>query len=287
MDNSVNLIIILAVVAIIILLLVAFAKNLVEYSSAVKYLKMERDRAFSRRERRHWEREITAVRWSIIPGFNPKTVKKIMKKFEKRDGDSSLLAIAISFLGIGLCAVCLTGSTFAWYNASVKSPTQSITSANYMVEPTIVDSKGVYVSEENGIYKLIPETYTIMLSADTEAKTGYCIVNVSGEKMHTQQFPSEINNKKTLTFIITANEEISLSFLPSMGTSSASDQIDDGEELEFGTKQIKEEPDEETSSESVSSEITSSEETSSEAVSSEKVSNSEISSQPSDVELDW
>lgn len=84
--------------------------------------------------------------------------------------------------------------TWAWYTASVETPAQKLTSANY--EVTVVSVTGADGAEitpiENGSYSLAQgNTYTVILTASGTVKEcgGYCLIqNENGEKTYTQTF---------------------------------------------------------------------------------------------------
>ncbi len=50
----------------------------------MRYVKMEMGRAETEREYQHWQRELTALRWCLIPGLSPAWVARHLKKREER-----------------------------------------------------------------------------------------------------------------------------------------------------------------------------------------------------------
>lgn len=93
-----------------------------------------------------------------------------------------------SIVGILICMVCLSGTTWAWFSGSVQTGAQTITAANFNVtvaiDPTPVKSEG-------GRYTLARNTaYTVTLTATGTANEigGYCIVdNDAGDRHYTSQ----------------------------------------------------------------------------------------------------
>ncbi len=49
-----------------------FIKYLADYFADVRYVKREINRAYSWNEYVYWKRELSALRWSILPGLTPK-----------------------------------------------------------------------------------------------------------------------------------------------------------------------------------------------------------------------
>ena len=85
-----------------------------------------------------------------------------------------------SIVGILLCLVCLAGTTWAWFSASVQTPPQTITTAHFDISVSIVDGSNEAVIETaEGGYSLSENTaYTVKLTAVGTAREygGYCVV---------------------------------------------------------------------------------------------------------------
>ena len=59
----------------------------------------------------------------------------------KKDADSAFLRlVASSIMGILLCIVCMGGLTWAWFNQSVTGNTESIQSASYKIDISVVQN---------------------------------------------------------------------------------------------------------------------------------------------------
>lgn len=102
---------------------------------------------------------------------------KYVKKKERNN--SIALLLLPSVLGICLCIVCVCGMTWAWYTASVETPTQSITAAYYTVVVDSVENEGTPVSASDGNYTLTAgQIYTIKLRASGTVQNcgGYCLI---------------------------------------------------------------------------------------------------------------
>ena len=100
--------------------------------------------------------------------------------------DSALKLLLPSLFGMAICIICLLGTTWAWFTASVSITTATIQAAEYDVDVVIIDnelstSDKVVVSEADGVYKLSTKTsgagYTVSITAKGTASTGYCLIN--------------------------------------------------------------------------------------------------------------
>lgn len=145
--------------------------------------------------------------WLKSAIYNPKHTKLT---------DENILQLLLpSFAGIIICMVCLAGMTWAWFSASISTPSQTITAANYEVTVTSVTKKadGKKIEPQDGKYVLEAGTaYTIQLEAKGTAKEhgGYCLIqNDDGTAVfYTQIFkPNEsitisltVTNKGDYTF---------------------------------------------------------------------------------------
>lgn len=106
-----------------------------------------------------------------------------------KPADKNLMRLLMpSIVGILICMVCLSGTTWAWFSASVQTGAQTITAANFNVEVAIDPTP---VISEGGKYTLTRNTaYTVTLTATGTANEigGYCIVdNDAGDRHYTSQ----------------------------------------------------------------------------------------------------
>lgn len=228
MENTDLLLLAMLGGGIALLLIAAIAKYLADYFADIRYVKMEVSRADSWNEYVYWRRELRALRWCIIPGLTPDRVKRIKRRFyrgkyakkhEKSDGFTSLLIPSV--LGICICAICLAGSTFAWFTATQEVPTQVIQSANYNAEATVTLADGTPITAQNGVYHLEKDTtYKVTLTATGDAKTGYCIIDLGGTAIHTVQFPSVDNAEKSISFDLVIHQSVDMKITPQWGSST-------------------------------------------------------------------
>lgn len=80
-DKLLYSIIFLAVMGLVSVAIIFYLKS---WKQRLKYTKIEIGRARNDREKRHWERELKMVYWSLIPGITVRRLKKIRKFFLKQ-----------------------------------------------------------------------------------------------------------------------------------------------------------------------------------------------------------
>ena len=83
-DVSREGLIVLFVLIILVLIALKIFKYIIDYANDIKYIKMEIGRSFGGGEERYWRRELSNVRWCIIPFMTPDRVKRIRRTFKKR-----------------------------------------------------------------------------------------------------------------------------------------------------------------------------------------------------------
>ncbi len=137
-------------------------------------------------------------------------------KHTKKETSGNLTAMLLpSILGIIICAICLMGSTWAWFTATQSTETQTIQAANYTVIIKLNDTQ----YNTNTVISLEKNTYTVTLTASGDASTGYCKVKIGNTEKLTQQFPSDIYPEKSITFTLVVNEATTVEFIPWWGSS--------------------------------------------------------------------
>lgn len=135
-----------------------------------------------------------------------------------------------SVVGTLICMACLAGTTWAWFSASVTTPPQMLTAANYEVEVSVNDAPAI--PAENGRYRLEPGSNTVKLTAVGSASSGYCKIIFGGDTenpYYTPQFPNPEEPTPTAEFIFTVNvaAETEMVVIPTWGTYTGKDVIGD------------------------------------------------------------
>ncbi len=231
----------------------------------IKYVRMELRRAYNEKEYRYWRRELNTLYWCLIPGVSRKTVNSLRGFFSrgKKEGrnwnDKHFELFIPSLLGVCLCAVCLMGSTLAWFTATQNVPTQNIRAANYKVTANVTFADGTPISAQSGVYRLeksnTPYTvYTVTLTAEGDATTGYCIIDLGGTDIHTVQLsPSKDSVEGSLVFYLEIHQSVDMKIIPQWGSSTKGDKskIENGKTYTHGknTEEIKSPPADESDKE--------------------------------------
>ena len=108
-------------------------------------------------------------------------------KAERLRSDTLRAMLLPPILCAALCLVCLCGLSWAWFTVGVSAGTSSVSGAQYSVSATITNGE-TPVSMENGSFALSANTeYTVTLTAEGTASTGYGIVRFSDRELTTEQ----------------------------------------------------------------------------------------------------
>ena len=158
------------------------------------------------------------------------------KKRERKAGIGRMLAPSV--VSIILCAICLFGTSWAWFTVTQKKTVDPIRTASY-TGAVIVNNEAVSaVQSEKGItaytVSLKANTlYTITIKANGDASTGYYIVCFGGQEYYTKQ----ILKGESITFTANFAEAGEMTIIPQWGTCTvAGDKIEDETKLGNGTK---------------------------------------------------
>ena len=81
-------------------------------------------------------------------------------------------SLTMSVIGIILCMVCLTGTTWAWYSSSVTSGENVIVGPYFDVDVAVVD--GSAKPDADGVYSFSGGTHTVKLTGEGTAENGFC-----------------------------------------------------------------------------------------------------------------
>lgn len=122
-----------------------------------------------------------------------KTSKKPVPANKKARDITLTRMIALSVLGLLLCMVCLAGSTWAWFTASITSAPQTIIAAHFQVQVSVTDSTGqpLAAGENSSYFLKANEIYQVTLAAEgtAEGTGGYCVIKAgAGPVSYTEQF---------------------------------------------------------------------------------------------------
>lgn len=162
-----------------------------------------------------------------------KGIKNIIFDFNKENlTDSSFKqSITMSVVGIILCMIALCSTTFAWFNASVSSNTNSIQAANCIVTVSVANS-GTAEDIANSQYTFKKDTiYDVTVTASGTAKSAYCIFYVKGAAYYAELSPIETNGN-CMNFKLMFKDDTQCEIVTLWGTQSlpaASQAFENGE----------------------------------------------------------
>ncbi len=150
------------------------------------------------------------------------------QKRSPADGDNIYRILFPSLLGIVLCAICLAGTTFAWFSATNTASTVPIRTATYNISIEATDSADSTVVTANAkeAFSLrANEAYTLTFSATGTATEGYCTLTLTdGTHLQTEQ----IAPGKSITLSITPEQDLTLTPEACWGIAETAD-LKDGE----------------------------------------------------------
>ena len=141
--------------------------------------------------------------------------------------DENILRLLMpSAVGIALCMVCLAGSTWAWFSASIQTVAQTIEAANFDIAVT-VNGELVFspVTLEAG------QKYTVTLTATGNAPSGgYCEVKGGTIPLYTETILPD----RSLTFTLIPEQTAVYTFTAVWGKYSGEADITGQEQPETG-----------------------------------------------------
>lgn len=141
-------------------------------------------------------------------------------KHEKSTDENILRLLMPSVVGIFICMVCLAGSTWAWFSASVQTVAQTIEAANFDISAAVTDKGGVSVPSDRPLQA--GQTYKVTLTASGTAPSGgYCKVEGGTDSLYTiTLLPGD-----TLTFTLIPEKDAVYTFTAVWGKYSGGADI--------------------------------------------------------------
>ncbi len=153
----------------------------------------------------------TQLRDRITKIFNRKNRKT------KQDGGLYRL-FAPSLICICICAVCLCGSSLAWFTASASVGTAALQSPSYKLSCRI-NGETVSLAEAGTDYTLTDDTCVVTLTAvGTTGANGYCRFQIANGK--TVYYTESISVGDTFTFTVNAATGTTITLIPQWGSYS-------------------------------------------------------------------
>ena len=135
----------------------------------------------------------------------------------------SRITVSVIIMLVWLSAMGFTA--YAYFNCSVTSGMNTITSATYGMETEIVESENLQTKLEPSMQEGMVSTYNveagvyyISLKATGTASTGYCKIEVKGTEKTVTLFTQQISPGGTMSFTLVPNAEATVVITPQWGT---------------------------------------------------------------------
>ena len=142
-----------------------------------------------------------------------------------------------SILGILVCIICLSATTYAWFTGSVQVKGGNFKAADACLlsvsvykdgaEEAIIDTQTPITFECEG-------TYTVTLTLLKESASGYLVLTVDGQEYYSDYLQGNNENDQTLTFTLNVTTAQSVSFTARWGIYSGDCHVKNGETLTIG-----------------------------------------------------
>ncbi len=164
---------------------------------------------------------------------------KLTSKQKVSESKGIVKLLIPSFLSIVFFMFFLTGTTWAYFVASIPSTKHKIEAANYdiKVEMSLVESdSSIPILEENGTYYLeMNKTYSVTLTSQGSASTGYCIMQlqIDGSTTSNKYYTNQIARDGSMTFYLKSDQNAYCSFVPSWGTYTGTCDVSNGDTFQI------------------------------------------------------
>ena len=210
------------------------------FNADTRYLTGELLRAGDDDEYRYRRRQLRCHYLCLIPLVTEKNVMKVYRVFfgkskkskSDRRTDGIYHILAPSIVGIALCALCLCGTSWAWFTASTSAGAASIKTPTYTISYKIDGGEAAAMSE-SVVYTMTEGKCKVSLTAGgTEGATGYCSLQIGDSVYYTEQ----IFAVGDFTFTVTAPIGTEITITPKWGSCAVrtdENKIADGGNIEI------------------------------------------------------
>ncbi|MBQ7365226.1 MAG: hypothetical protein IJW46_06480 [Clostridia bacterium] len=142
--------------------------------------------------------------------LDKKTCETTASKTDKLTERSFMQSLVVSVMGILLCIVFLTGTTWAWFSDGISSSSNTISTADCTVTVSVVNAatNETLTANAEGVYRFSKNVvYTVTMTATGSATSAYCKLVIGTDEMYTQQISTkEDNNQITFTMTFTTSD---------------------------------------------------------------------------------
>lgn len=166
--------------------------------------------------------------------------KEYIEEHKDSQKDNLVPLLLPSILSIFICLICLCSATWAWFTTNINIENATIKAANYGVDVE-VKLEEIVEPVKTLEYLLNTGTYTVTLTSNGNATTGYNKIKIDDKELYTEQlYTNSKDGKKqkiTFTIVIEDEEEHNVSFIPVWGTYSGNNiEIYDGTTYKIANK---------------------------------------------------
>ena len=137
-------------------------------------------------------------------------MKKESSKPEKLTDKAFTRLFITSILGILLSIVCLSSSTWAWFEADVSNSQNVIQSGEGKLVVSITKDQVEIENIDAGV-ELEAGDYTVKMTLPQGSASGYCEIYAGSDIYRSPYIPRSHDREQTLTFGITLTEKTALS----------------------------------------------------------------------------
>lgn len=122
------------------------------------------------------------------------TEGKVLKtKIYDKAYKTFIQSVLFSVLAIIMCAVSLTGLTWAWFSGDTTSSPNTIKSATCVIDAKVTQGENEITPSELGIYSFENnKEYTVTLTASGTASSGYCKIKIGSNTYYTDQISTDV-----------------------------------------------------------------------------------------------
>ncbi len=169
-------------------------------------------------------------------------LKNKQASIQNKDADINLThSLLPSLLGIILCLILLTSSTWAYFISTLPPTKIKIEAANFdvLVEMSLIENdtnqKSIISPKDDGTFSLeSSKTYGVNLTAQGSASTGYCVILLKFEgNFINKYYTDQISREESMSFFLIPNQSVQCSFEPTWGTYSGICDVSNGETFEI------------------------------------------------------
>lgn len=197
-ENTVFIIFAVLSVFVLIALVGLIGTFIIKFNKKTRFIIGKMNSALDDANYINWQKELRCHYLCLIPFVNKRNVLNVYSfiyykpkhKLATQRTDGVWHILAPSLLGFCVCAICLCGTSWAWFTATRTSGVASITAATYTVNIAVKENGAEKAPTENDGGFVISldgdKDYEISITANGTAKSGYCTVKWGDKAYYTE-----------------------------------------------------------------------------------------------------